>query len=272
MYYLHSFLDNGVKIYVNSKSDSIFDIQMVINNFGSERDFEYGINELFRFMEHLIINTQNNSFNPNGFTARNFMGFLIYKNKNYTLFDSAKFLIGWFYNNNKDLLITNEEYFNNFEYKVTSLRSELENEYYYRRNYDLCKDPFYLLQSKPIYMGGRNFDFVDSNKIKESIKDIWKNINTNDIFFFLNKNDEKAIQLITTTFGSLKKTNYEYKINKLVLKKQTVKNSYIHFKCSNENLICFRLNSSHDIFKALFIIRNILNISIICEFIGGDLF
>lgn len=71
--------------------------------------------------------------------------------------------------------------------------NELENEYYFRKSYDMDGTSLFMMSYGKKYLGGTLMDLTDEKKIREKLISLWEEVDPSDILIILkssNKNVE----------------------------------------------------------------------------------
>lgn len=258
---------NGTKVVVDFFSP--YDIFIGITDKGFEYDFNNNVTGLSHLFEHSVFRHrgENENISYNGSTSFNFITFYNKrKNTDISFFKVCKNLIEKFYTNRIPFV-----YEFDFDSKLGKISQELENEYYYRKSYDIDGISLFVVNYGKKYLGGRLFDLYDETHIKKKLIELWENIDPGDVLIILKQEDEKVFDLLNTTFGQMENV----KKKKISLKKineitKTLKgNSCILSKCENEFNINIKVDNNKEILKGLFLLST-LGTRVNC--INGDFY
>lgn len=120
------------------------------------------------------------------------------RNNSITYNDVCKNLIYKFYDK-----FSNIPFIYNFDFddKLSKIVDELENEYYFRKSYDIDGISLFFINYGKKYLGGTSIDLSNEEVIKKKLIKLWENIDPSDILIILKYNNDEIIDIINHTFG-----------------------------------------------------------------------
>lgn len=251
-------LINGTNIIVDNLSP--YDIFIGISDKGFDYDNENEMTGLSHLFEHLIFRHrgENENLSYNGSTCFNYITFYNKRKNNSISFeDVCKNLIFKFYNeyNNKPFI---HEF--DFDNKLRKVISELDNEYYFRKSYDMDGISLFLVNYGKKYLGGTIKDLIDEEKVKIKLIELWENIDPSEILIILKNKDKNIINLINKTFGSktrVRKAKRQSNSKKPCIQKTLKGFSCILTKCENDFNISIKVDNTKECLKGLFMLTTL---------------
>lgn len=248
-------LKNGVSVIIDSFCP--YDIYIGITNKGFDYDYHNNMTGLSHLFEHSVF--RHRGENPdilyNGCTCFNYMVFYNKGIGDIKYEDSCKNLIYKFYNKN------GTDFLKTFDFKkIKDIRDELENEYYFRKSYDLDGISLFMLHYGKKYLGGRTFDLQNDNLVKKKLVELWNDIDPKDIMIILKKNKKEILNLLEKTFGA-KKSMKNKKTKEIKEMKKLTKtldgNSCILTKCENEFCMSIKIDNTKENLIGLFLLSTL---------------